>query len=88
MCLYAASEAVTNCDILCDVLRIVLFFDKGDNQVVAAACVVEVTHQSGVVPSTMNNWSICDVTMHCCGYQSLHTLASNSIIVWACNTCT
>ena len=84
---YVASEAVSNCDILCDVLRIILFFDKGDNQIVAAACVVEMTHQqSGVVPTTMNNWSICDVTMHCCGYQSLHTLASNSIIVCAHST--
>lgn len=47
MCLYAALETVTNCDILCDVLRIVLFLDEGDNQIVAA--------------TTMNNWTICDV---------------------------
>ena len=25
MCLYAASEAVSNCDVLCDILRFVLF---------------------------------------------------------------
>ena len=70
MCLYAASEAVSNCDILCDVLRFVLCLDKGDNQIVAAACVIEMAHQSGIVSTTINNWSICDVTTNSCGHQS------------------
>ena len=61
MRLYAASEAVSNCDILCDVLWIVLFLDEGDNQIVATVSIVEMTHQSGVVLTTINNWSICDV---------------------------
>ena len=59
MRLYAASEAVSNCDILCDILRFVLFLDEGDNQIVATASVVEMTHQSGVVNTMHNNWSIC-----------------------------
>ena len=58
MRLYAASEAVSNCDIICDILRFVLFLDEGDNQIVATASVVEMTCQSGVV-NTHNNWSIC-----------------------------
>ena len=73
MCLYAASEAVTNCDILCDVLRFVLFLDEGDNQIVAAASVVEMTHQCGVVNTTSNNWSICA----CLNYYKYTVVVSN-----------